>query len=82
MFRAVSNFEIYSILGLERFFRLKTSDIRLIVLDEATHAMDPSEENHILDNFREMSREKGQTMIVVTHNLSSIAKHADNILCV
>ena len=44
--------------------------------------MDPSEENHILDNFRKISREKGQTMIVVTHNLSSIAKHADNILCV
>lgn len=44
--------------------------------------MDPAEENHILNTFRQISREKGQTMIVVTHNLSSIAEHADNVLCV
>ncbi|KJA24156.1 hypothetical protein HYPSUDRAFT_534231 [Hypholoma sublateritium FD-334 SS-4] len=61
------------------FFRLKTRDTGLIILDEATNAMDPAEENHILNNFRQISREKGQTMIVVTHNLSSIAEHADDI---
>jgi len=62
--------------------RLKHENVRLIVLDEATNALDSISEGDILEKFRETAQKKGQTMIVVTHKLAKIAKHADLILCV
>lgn len=58
-------------------------DIDLIILDEATNAMDPVEEREVINNFRQIARDHGKTMIIVTtHNLSNVAKHADMIVCV
>ncbi|KAF8176768.1 hypothetical protein BJ912DRAFT_986639 [Pholiota molesta] len=69
------------IIASRAFLRLKMCDIDLVILDEATSAMDPVEEREVINNFLQIARDQGKTTIIVTtHNLSNVAKHADMIL--
>lgn len=62
--------------------RAKHGDTKLIILDEPSNALDTIAERDVLNNFRQIARENGQTLIVVTHRLASVAKYADHILYV
>jgi ABC-type multidrug transport system fused ATPase/permease subunit len=55
-------------------------NIRLVVVDEPSAAMDPEGEFEIFKHLRE-ARE-GRTMIFITHRFGHLTKHADLILCV
>ncbi|KDR69273.1 hypothetical protein GALMADRAFT_77528 [Galerina marginata CBS 339.88] len=63
------------------FLRIKHSKIKLIILDEPSNALDPQAEAQVFREFRKLAKEKGQTLIVVTHRLTSVAPSADLILC-
>jgi len=62
--------------------KIRHTENRLIILDEATSSLDCRAERKIFDRFLEISREKGQTLVIVTHRLAHLAHHADQILCV
>jgi energy-coupling factor transporter ATP-binding protein EcfA2 len=62
--------------------KIKHTENKLIILDEATNSLDSRAERRIFDQFLEISREKGQTLVIVTHRLAHLAHHADQILCV
>jgi ABC-type multidrug transport system fused ATPase/permease subunit len=55
-------------------------NIKLVVLDECTSALDAIAESEIVMRFRDIARERGQTLIVVTHRLASLSRYADLIL--
>jgi ABC-type multidrug transport system fused ATPase/permease subunit len=60
------------------FMRIATGDVRLVVVDEPSAAMDPAGEFELFRNLRE-ARE-GKTMIFITHRFGHLVKHADLIL--
>lgn len=62
--------------------KIKHTDTRLILLDEATNFLDSRAERKIFDQFIQTSRESGQTLIIVAHRLAYLARQADQILCV
>jgi len=62
--------------------KIKHSETKLIILDEATNSLDSRAERKIFDQFIQISRESGQTLIIVAHRLAHIALQADQILCV
>lgn len=64
------------------FLRSSHGDIRLIILDESASELDAIAERQIYENFREITRRTGQTMIVITKRLHLIAEHADLVLYV
>jgi ABC-type multidrug transport system fused ATPase/permease subunit len=64
------------------FMKIKHTENRLILLDEATNALDSLAERKIFDQFIQISRESGQTLIIVAHRLVHLARQADQILCV
>jgi len=56
------------------------SDPELLLLDEPTASVDPSVEHRIYDLIRELNRT--MTIIVVSHNLSVVTRHATHVACV
>jgi ABC-type bacteriocin/lantibiotic exporter with double-glycine peptidase domain len=60
--------------------RITDDDVRLVVADEPSAAMDPAGEYELFKNLREAQR--GRTMIFITHRFGHLVKHADMILCV
>jgi ABC-type multidrug transport system fused ATPase/permease subunit len=60
------------------FMRIADNDVRLVVVDEPSAAMDPSGEYELFKNLREAQR--GRTMIFITHRFGHLVKHADMIL--
>ena len=57
--------------------RALVRDYEILIMDEATNALDASTEEKIMKTIRELSNEK--TLIVIAHRLSTI-KEADNII--
>jgi peptide/nickel transport system ATP-binding protein len=51
----------------------------LIVADEATTSLDVIVEANLLDQFREIRKEFGVSMLVITHNIALVAELADRI---
>jgi ABC-type lipoprotein export system ATPase subunit len=47
--------------------------------DEPTSDLDELTEIEIMDQFRELNRDRGMTLIMVTHNLR-LAEQADRVL--
>ncbi|MGN1123145.1 MAG: ATP-binding cassette domain-containing protein [Eubacterium sp.] len=48
------------------------SDPSLFFLDEPTSGLDPEAETHLMHSLKKLSREKGKTVIVITHTLQNI----------
>ena len=53
---------------------------RLIIADEPTTALDVTIQAQILDLMQNLSQQLGMALILITHNLGIIARHATRIL--
>ncbi|KAG2097921.1 P-loop containing nucleoside triphosphate hydrolase protein [Suillus discolor] len=60
------------------FMRINHTDIRLVVVDEATSSLDAIMERDILSQFHHVRQ--GKTMILVTHHFHHLVKEADQIM--
>jgi peptide/nickel transport system ATP-binding protein len=55
------------------------AEARLLIADEPTTALDVSVQAHILTLLRDLRRETGIAMMLITHDLAVIAKMADRV---
>jgi len=53
----------------------------VILFDEPTASLDELSEEHIYELLNELRRERGLTVILVSHDLSIVPEMADKILC-
>jgi oligopeptide transport system ATP-binding protein len=53
---------------------------RLIVADEPTTALDVTVQAQILDLLKELTRETGAALILITHDLGVVARYADEVV--
>nr|WP_326165808.1 energy-coupling factor transporter ATPase [uncultured Oscillibacter sp.] len=53
---------------------------KVLVLDEPTAGLDPAGRDDLMANIREYHRNKGTTIILVSHDMDEIARNADRIL--
>ncbi|KAF7329422.1 ABC transporter protein [Mycena kentingensis (nom. inval.)] len=61
------------------FMRLASRDIKLLVADEPSSALDPEAELNLFNALLE--ERNGRTMIFITHRFGCLVKRADLILC-
>jgi ABC-type multidrug transport system fused ATPase/permease subunit len=61
------------------FMRMNTGNVKLVVVDEPSAAMDPAGEFELFKHLREARQ--GKTMIFITHRFGHLTKHADAIFC-
>ena len=52
---------------------------RLIILDEPTTALDVITQNYIFNLLKKINRERGISMLIMTHDISVVAKFADYV---
>lgn len=52
----------------------------VLILDEPTAGLDPAGRDEILDLIRKMHKEKGITVILVSHSMEDVAKYVDRII--
>jgi ABC-type dipeptide/oligopeptide/nickel transport system ATPase component len=55
------------------------ADPELVVADEPTTALDVTVQAEVLELLRELSRERGLAMVIVTHNLGVVADICDTV---
>lgn len=55
------------------------SDPKILIADEATTALDVTTQEQILDLLRDIVRKTNTALIIITHNLSVVARYADRI---
>jgi ABC-type bacteriocin/lantibiotic exporter with double-glycine peptidase domain len=60
--------------------RILGGDIKLVLVDEPSSAMDPAAERALFANLRDLR--SGKTMIFITHKFGYLTQFADVILCV
>ena len=53
---------------------------KVLVLDEPTAGLDPAGRENLMANIREYHRNKGTTILLVSHSMDEIARNADRIL--
>ena len=56
-----------------------SKDVKLLILDEPTAALNDEDSAHILDLVRQLRDEQGVTSIIITHKLNEVAAIADNV---
>ena len=59
--------------------RALACDPEVILCDEATSALDPKSTNTILKLLRDINRETGVTLVVITHSMSVVEKICKNV---
>lgn len=59
--------------------RALANDPKIILCDEATSALDTVTSNSILELLREINRDMGVTMIVITHSMSVVRKICNKV---
>ncbi len=52
---------------------------KLIIADEPTTALDVTIQAQILDLMKDLSREYGVSLLIITHNLGVVARYADRV---
>lgn len=52
----------------------------VLILDEPTAGLDPRGRDEILDEISALHREKGMTIVLVSHSMEDIARYADRLL--
>lgn len=52
----------------------------VLVLDEPTAGLDPKGQKELMEMFYKLHKEKGLTVILVTHNMEDAAKYAEQIV--
>ncbi|KOS31085.1 cobalt transporter ATP-binding subunit [Bacillus anthracis] len=52
----------------------------VLILDEPTAGLDPKGQNELMEMFYKLHKEKGRTIIIVTHNMEDAAKYAEQIV--
>ena len=52
----------------------------MLVLDEPTAGLDPAGRENLMANIRDYHRNKGKTIILVSHSMDEIARNVDRIL--
>lgn len=52
----------------------------VLILDEPTAGLDPKGRDEILDQIASLHKEKGMTIILVSHSMEDIAKYADRLI--
>ena len=55
-------------------------DPRLIIADEPTTALDVTIQAQILELMQTLSKQLGMALIIITHNLGIVARHATRVL--
>ncbi len=54
-------------------------DPEMLILDEPTTALDLITQFHLMETFGDLHRDLGITMMIVTHDISTVAKVADRV---
>ncbi|KAG2135189.1 P-loop containing nucleoside triphosphate hydrolase protein [Suillus bovinus] len=75
----ISGGEKQRLAAARTFMRINHTDIRLVVVDEATSSLDAITERDILSQFHHVRQ--GKTIILVTHRFHHLVKVADQIIC-
>ena len=52
----------------------------VLILDEPTAGLDPAGRENLMANIRDYHRNKGKTIILVSHRMEEIAQNVDRIL--
>ncbi len=83
--RRYKNRRIWALSGgqQQRVFiaRALASQPEVLVLDEPTTGVDGVTQERFYDMLERVNREKGVTMILVTHDISVITKHVNKVAC-
>lgn len=53
---------------------------QILILDEPTAGLDPAGRENLMANIRDYHRNKGTTILLVSHSMDEIARNADRIL--
>lgn len=56
-----------------------SKDVKLLILDEPTAALNDEDSAHLLGLVRQLRDEQGVTSIIITHKLNEVAAIADNV---
>ncbi|KAH7926141.1 P-loop containing nucleoside triphosphate hydrolase protein [Leucogyrophana mollusca] len=75
----VSGGERQRLVASRTFMRLFSDDIKLVMVDEPSSALDPQGEFELFERLRQARQ--GRTMIFVTHRFGHLTKYADIIVC-
>jgi zinc transport system ATP-binding protein len=60
--------------------RALVSNPELLILDEPGTALDPQSSKNFYDLIRKLNRERGLTVIIITHDTGQIGEYADKLL--
>ncbi|ADG07674.1 energy-coupling factor transporter ATPase [Kyrpidia tusciae] len=52
----------------------------VLVLDEPTAGLDPRSRDELLEHLLRLNREEGVTLVFITHNLTEVARFADQVI--
>lgn len=54
-------------------------DVQVLILDEPTSVLTPDEADEVLGRIREMTRERGLGVLIITHKFREVMKYADEV---
>ena len=54
-------------------------DPEILILDEPTAGLDPLAKEHLLSRISDYNRQRGKTVILISHSMEDIARYADKV---